>query len=97
MSVTVPIALFGWPLIALCLFAMLPPHRAVIANFVAGSLLLPVTSIAAAGLPDISKPSTMAVGALFDARRLLSFRPTGHDVALLLRTVPVVLAGRGAS
>ena len=91
MFVSVPIALFIWPMISLCLFALLKPHRAVIANFVAGWLLLPVASIPLAYFPDVSKLSTMAVGALlgvllFDTRRLVRFRPTVLDAAALVLT-----------
>ena len=92
MKITVPIALYGWPLIALVFFALLTPRRAVIATFVAGWLLLPAASIPIQGLPNVSKASSIALGALlgvlcFDARRLGSFRFRAIDLAALSLTI----------
>src|SRR5262245_35205629 len=92
MKPTVPIALFGWPLIALLFFAALPPRRAVIANFVVGWLLLPVASIGIQGFPDVTKASSVAVAALlgvllFDARRVAAFRFRALDLPVLALTV----------
>jgi hypothetical protein len=40
MNALVPIALYGWALVVLVLFALLPKHRAVIVAFVVAWLIL---------------------------------------------------------
>jgi hypothetical protein len=104
-KLSVPIVLLGWPLVSLLLFVFLSPRRALIANFVAGWLIIPVASLPLPGFPDFSKTTSMAVGAvlgvlLFDARRLGAFRPRPFDLpalALVLAPFPAALAnGLGA-
>jgi hypothetical protein len=104
-KLSVPIVLLGWPLVSLLLFVFLSPRRALIANFVAGWLIIPVASLPLPGFPEFSKTTSMAVGAvlgvlLFDARRLGAFRPRPFDLpalALVLAPFPAALAnGLGA-
>ncbi len=83
MNATVYIALLAWPALMLPLFLVLHPRRAVITTFVLGWRVLPVASIELPGIPDLSKAmsvsATALIGAvLFDARRLMSFRPGGE-------------------
>jgi hypothetical protein len=101
-KLSVPIVLLGWPLFSLLLFVFLSPRRALIANFVAGWLIIPVASLPFPGFPDFSKTTSMAVGAvlgvlLFDARRLGAFRPRPFDLpALALVLAPFPAAGEVA-
>ena len=55
MTASAAIALFGWGIVVLVLFAVLPGRRAAAAAFVAGWLLLPVVTYPIAGLPDYDK------------------------------------------
>jgi hypothetical protein len=92
----VPIALYGWPLAALALFAVLPPRRAVIVSFVAGWLLLPEAAITTVGLPDLTKVFVTSCGAMlgvvvFDAGRLARLRPSWIDLPVAVWClVPIV-------
>ncbi|NWG72705.1 MAG: O-antigen ligase domain-containing protein, partial [Parvularculaceae bacterium] len=87
MSALVPVALFGWPLVALFVFALLPPLRAVLTTLVLGWLFLPEAGFALSGLPDFDK-STATIGAVllgaavYDRDRLLTFRPTTFDLPM---------------
>lgn len=80
MSFMVPLALFGWPIIAISLFLIMSPRRAVIASYVGGWLFLPITAgYEILGLPDYTKVVASIIGVvigilLFDAKRFLSFK-----------------------
>lgn len=99
MNFTVPVALFGWPLVAITLCATLPPRRAVIAAYVAAWLFLPVYSYSVPGLPDWTKVSATSVSLLlgltiFDFHRMIQFRPRWIDfpmIAWCLSSVPSAL------
>lgn len=85
----VPIALIGWIPLVICLFMMLPPRRAVIVSFLLAWLFLPMAGFSIAGLPDYTKMSATCVGvllgaALFDADRLLAFRPRWVDLPIVI-------------
>jgi hypothetical protein len=90
MRPTVYVALFGWPLLALVLFSLLRPRRAVLASMILGWLFLPVASIKfASGIPEYSKIMAVCLGTLlgvvvFDLRRLLAFRPHWADLPMAI-------------
>lgn len=89
MNFTVPVALFGWPLVALVLCALLTARRAVITAYVAAWLFLPVYRYPILGLPDWTKISATSVSLLlglmiFDLRRILAFRPRWIDLPMLV-------------
>ncbi len=79
--------LIGWIPAVLVLFAVLPPRRAVLAGFIAAWLFLPNYGYAIAGLPNYTKMSAAAFGALagaflFDRLRPLRFRPAWIDLPM---------------
>lgn len=88
MKPTVQIALFGWPILALALFLVLRPRRAVIASIILGWLFLPMASIKLMpGFPEYSKLTATCAAALlgvliFDLTRLISFRPEWIDLPM---------------
>jgi hypothetical protein len=88
MSVVVPFALFGWPAVVLLLFYLMRPRRAVIASVILAWLLLPVAGFKfSPGIPAYNKIVATCLGALlgiaiFDFRRLLSFRPRWVDLPM---------------
>ena len=87
MNVTVPIAMFSWPLVVVALFGLLQPRRAVIAAFLFAWLFLPMAQYVIEGLPDYTKMSATSYGVLlgvvlFDAGRLLRFRPSWIDTPM---------------
>ncbi len=87
MTALVPVALFGWFLAALFIFALLPPLRAVLVTLVLGWLFLPESGYALSGLPDFDK-SSATIGAVllgilvYDRDRLLMFRPGALDLPM---------------
>ena len=81
------LTLFAWVPVVLFLFSVLPPRHAVVTAFVGGWLFLPVFSIDLPGLPPFSKVSASAYAVmfsavLFDADRLLTFRPKWFDLPI---------------
>lgn len=89
MSVTVPIALFGWIPLILVLFAALQPRRAVLAAYLIGWMFLPMASFKIAGIPEYSKVTATNVGVLlgvllFDLGRLTTFRPRLIDLPMAI-------------
>ena len=83
------IMLFGWVLVVLGLFAVLPSRRAAVASMVAGWMLLPEAVIETVGLPELSKMFVAGVSVLiwtffFDLTKLLAFRPRWFDLPMLL-------------
>lgn len=89
MSITVPLALFGWIPVILLMFGLLPPRRAVVAAFVVGWLFLPNAAYEFKGLPEYTKMSATSFGVLlgailFDSARVFSFRPRLIDLPMLL-------------
>ena len=79
MTPLVPIALFGWPIVSVVLFALLPARRAVISCLVGGWLFLPMYQYDLPGLPDYGKVMATSLGVLlgavlFDGRRFLALR-----------------------
>lgn len=90
MSATVSIALLGWPLIALVLFAVLPPRRAVLATYLGGWMFLPQFSpFAIEGLPEYDKFAAAALSALlgtviFAPHVFKRFRFSVYDLPMLI-------------
>ncbi len=82
------LALIGWPVVVVALFALLPPRRALVISFMGAWLFLPVGGWALEGLPDYTKSTatTMAAFAaamVFDSRRILALRPKWIDLPML--------------
>lgn len=73
-------------------YALVPPkrwHRAIVATYLVGFFFLPQTSLPIPGLPDYTRQAAifMAVLAgaiLFDAGRLLTYRPRLYDIPMVL-------------
>ena len=89
MTILVPIMLWGWIPVVVGLFALLPPRRAIIVAFIFAWLFLPNASYSFPGFPDYTKMTATVFGvllgvALFDARRLVSFRFHLYDLPVLL-------------
>jgi len=89
MKPTVPLLLFGWPVVALLLFMVMRPRRAVIATFILGVLFLPNAGYKVAGFPAYTKMTATCLSVLlgvasFDLRRLLAFRPRWVDLPMIL-------------
>jgi hypothetical protein len=89
MNLTASLALIGWPIISVLQFAYLRPRRAVIASVILAWLFLPMAALKAPGLPIYNKVLVTAVGpllgvALFDLRRILSFRPAWVDLPMAI-------------
>src|SRR6056297_1531083 len=83
------IMLIGWPVVALTLFATLPPRRAVVASLIGAYLFLPMTGYDLPGLTSYTKTTAATLGTLlgvllFDAGRLFSFRPSLFDLPIVL-------------
>ena len=73
--------------LALLLFAMLPPRRALLATLLVGLLFLPHASIVLPGVPNYTKDLATLSSALlgvviFDSARLLAFRPRWIDAPI---------------
>src|SRR5436190_3142386 len=98
-TILVPIMLRGWVFLAILLFAIVPPRRAVLAAFILGWLFLPQAGVPLSGLPDLDKITATSMGAmlgvlLFDAQRLRTFRFSWVDLPLLawcLVSIPAAL------
>jgi hypothetical protein len=85
----VPIALFGWIPVALALFRFLPTRRAVLVAMLFAWMFLPIAEYGVEGWPDYTKTLAtcgvvLLATALFDFRRLVSFRPSWIDLPLVL-------------
>src|SRR5688572_7428679 len=87
MNMLVPITLYGWIGVAIALFAVLPPRRAVLAAYLLAWLFLPQAGIPFEGFPDLDKITATSLGALigvivFDGGRLFRFRPSWIDIPM---------------
>ena len=95
MKQLVPVMLIAWFVVTLVLFMRLTPRRALIAQFIAGGLFLPVGGMNIPGLPDITKITVVSTAGLlgavlFDAQRMMRFRLHWIDgVVLVFCFVPV--------
>lgn len=89
MKPTVPLLLFGWPLVALLFFVVMRPRRAVIATILLAVMFLPIAGYKIAGLPAYTKMTATSLAALFgvalfDTRRLLAFRARWADLPMAI-------------
>jgi O-antigen ligase len=93
-NVAVPIALFGWPLVALFLFGTMSVRRATAWAFIAAWLFLPISGFKVSGIPEYDKSAAAGYSVLlgllvFHPRLLLSLRPRLVDLpAFCLLVVP---------
>lgn len=81
--------MFGWLVVALVLFALLPPRRAVIAGVIFAWLFLPVATYDLNFIPDFNKEHATIYGLLlgiivFDPNRFFHYRPKWIDLFILL-------------
>ena len=80
MAATVYAALFGWSIVTIGLFALLPPHRAVIACIVGGYMFLPAVGITLVdGVPPWTANAslswfTLGCAFAFAPRPILTYR-----------------------
>jgi len=89
MKPTVPLLLFGWPLVALLFFLVMRPRRAVLATVLLAVMFLPVAGYKITGVPAYTKMTATSLAALlgvalFDTRRLLAFRPRWADFPMAI-------------
>jgi hypothetical protein len=89
MTFLAPLLMFGWPVVVLLLFRVLPAPRALVAGFVGAWLFLPVVKYELPGIPDYTKSMAACIGAVlhlavFDFQRLLAFRPRWADLPAAL-------------
>src|SRR5262249_30104306 len=82
------IALFGWPLLVVALFAIRPARQAATIAVVGAWLFVPPYALGINGLPDYTKSVAATLGMvlgtlLFTPDRLLSFRPRWFDLPVL--------------
>lgn len=80
--------MFGWPVVTVILFALMPARRAVLWSLVLGWMFLPEAKYSFPGIPDFTKGYSIALSALFavmvfDTGRLLQFRPSWMDLPML--------------
>jgi hypothetical protein len=88
MTVWVPIALFGWIPFVLLGFTLLSMRRAILIAILGGWLFLPNARYSLPGFPDFGKAIAVSIAAgigviLFDARRIVLFRPQWCDFPIL--------------
>ncbi|HEX6810704.1 MAG TPA: O-antigen ligase domain-containing protein [Planctomycetota bacterium] len=63
MTFLVHLAMFGWPLLGILAFRMLPARKAVLLVVIGGWLFLPTTAYPMPGLPDYTKGFAIVLGA----------------------------------
>ncbi|MDZ4859602.1 MAG: O-antigen ligase domain-containing protein [Candidatus Hydrogenedentes bacterium] len=85
----VPIVMFGWPLVLVTLFLIMPSRRAVIVGLITAWLFLPVAEYEFKGIPEYSKMTATTMSLffatmLFDPNRLLALRPKWIDLPMLV-------------
>jgi len=104
MNLMVPLMLFGWPVVAMVLFSVLPARRAVLCTVIGGWLLLPVAGYSFPGFPDYSKTTATSLAALLgvvvvDWAKLSELRLRWFDLPIAIWClVPIpsaTLAGTG--
>jgi hypothetical protein len=85
----VKLALFGWIPVIVMLFTVLRPRHAIIVAYLGAWLFLPMDEIKFKGIPDLNKVTAASFGvafgvALFDFKRLRTFRPRWYDIPMLI-------------
>jgi hypothetical protein len=94
-NLLVAVILLGWFPVAMMLFMMFPPRRAVMLALFIGWMFLPVAKYELELLPDITKTNVISLAALlgvifFDMGRLVQFRMRWFDVpAMVLCLTPL--------
>lgn len=88
MSPIIPISLFGWIVITLFAFAMMPHRRAALVSVLGATLFLPMAKMNFQGLPELHKFSAVGWGVLagliiFCSPKLFSFRYGLVDLLML--------------
>jgi hypothetical protein len=88
-SEIVPIILFGWIAVAITLFTLLSPRRAVLAAYIIAWMFLPVAEIQLPGLPDLTKVTSASMGAflgvmIFDPKSIMTLRPRLVDIPVIV-------------
>lgn len=90
MNLTVPLALLGWPLLSLVMFAIWPARRAVVATYLGAWMFLPQFSpFVIEGLPEYDKLAAAALSAvlgtaLFAPHIFRRFRFSWYDLPMLV-------------
>lgn len=89
MLLTVPLTMFGWPVIVALLFALLPSRRAVLLSLLLAWLFLPMASFKVPGIPDYTKVTATEVGIvfgtiLFDPNRFFALRFKWIDLPMAI-------------
>lgn len=89
MTIMVPIALFGWPIVALFLFAYFPARRAVCLSYLLAWMFLPTIGYDIPGLPDYTKATAASVSVLlatmvFHGGRLTTLRFSSLDIPMII-------------
>ena len=80
--------MFGWPVVTVILFALMPARRAVLWSMVLGWMFLPEAKYSFPGIPDFTKGYSIAISALFctvmfDPGQIMRFRPNWMDLPML--------------
>jgi hypothetical protein len=95
-NILAAVAIWGWPVIAIALFLLLPPRRALVAGFVLGWLFLPFLFFET---PFIAwnKQSVTSIGALLgvlllDSSSLTGFRFRAIDIPMICWLVCLIPA-----
>jgi hypothetical protein len=88
LNALVPITMFGWPLVVVLLFLVLPPRQAVIAGMLGAWLFLPMASYELPGIPNIDKMSITCLSVfvcavILDPSKFMKLRWNWVDIALL--------------
>ncbi|MCC6152595.1 MAG: O-antigen ligase domain-containing protein, partial [Candidatus Hydrogenedentes bacterium] len=88
-NILVPVVMFGWPLLLVALFLMLPARRAVIMGLIVAWLFLPVAEYEFKGIPEYNKMTATSLSLfiatlLFEPNRVLAFRPKWIDLSIVV-------------
>ncbi|MEM7230448.1 MAG: hypothetical protein AAF432_16740, partial [Planctomycetota bacterium] len=92
------VILFGWIAIAIAMFTLLTPRRAVLASYLIAWMFLPVAEISMPGIPDLTKSTAASLGTLlgvliFDPGSLRYLRPHLVDLPIVVWCImPLVSA-----
>lgn len=88
-NILVPVVMFGWPLLLIVLFLMLPARRAVIMGLIVAWLFLPIAEYKFKGVPEYNKMTATSLSLfiatlLFEPNRVLVFRPKWIDFPIVV-------------
>jgi hypothetical protein len=83
----VPVVMFGWPLLLITIFLMMPARRAVITGLIVAWLFMPVAEYEFKGIPEYNKMTATSIALfvatlLFEPNRVLAFRPKWIDLPM---------------